>query len=216
MQILHETHALQYELFYQKSLLEMALLVAEAFIHSEPMTINQGFSVDEFANYIKFLGAWTEQEKLTVIARDKQTNELVGALIAGDFASASPLEIDNISDKFKPIMELLEKLEVQYKQDKNIRTGEYLHLYMLAVAPPRRGQKIAQNLIQTCLGYGMKKGYRTALTEATHSISQHIFGKLGFVGRHEMLYKQFTYQGQQVLKSIEGHTGTIFMDKALV
>ncbi|ARV59000.1 hypothetical protein BZZ01_10445 [Nostocales cyanobacterium HT-58-2] len=217
MDLLHETIDVQYELFHPDSRNEMALLVAEAFTHSEPLTINQGFSIDEFADFIRFVGGWAEQEKLTVIARDKQTHKLLGVLISGDFASASYLENYDISDNnFPPIFELLGELEAQYTQGKSIYPGEYLYLYMLAVSPQRRGEKIAQNLVQTSLEYGISKGYRMAVTEATNSTSQHVFRKLGFVDRHEILYKHFTYQGQQVFKSIEKHTGTILMDKALV
>ena len=95
--------------------------------------------------------------------------------------------------------------------------GEYLHLFMIAVNHRHKGRKVAENLTRTCLENGIRKGYHTALTEATGVISQHIFGnKIGFVGRLEIPYKTFVYQGRRVFESIEGHTGTILMDKTLV
>lgn len=219
MKTLQETEKLRYEIFELSSLEQMASIVARAFTRFDPMAIAQKLSLDDFIDYIKLLGKWAEKEKLTVIARDKLTNEVVGVVLAGDFASVSPLtpeNSENISDKFEPIVELLERLETQYKQGKQIRKGEYLHIYMLAVSPNYQGNQIAQNLIEICLKNGIEKGYTCAFTEAANSISQHIFKKLNFQSRHQILYKKFTYRGIPVFANIEGHEGTILMDKRLV
>ncbi|MDJ0588421.1 MAG: GNAT family N-acetyltransferase [Pleurocapsa sp. MO_226.B13] len=182
------------------------------------MAIAQNLSLEEFADYIKLLGKWADKEELTVIARNKSTDEVVGTVIAGDFASDSPLnpeDGDNLSKKFEPIVKLLESLETQYKQGKQIRTGEYLHIYMLAVSPDYQRKKIAQNIIQICLNKGIQSGFTRAFTEAANSISQHIFKKLNFKPRHQISYKEFTDQGIPVFADIEGHEGTILMDKCL-
>ena len=76
---------------------------------------------------------------------------------------------------------------------------------------------MAHNLVQNCLENGIRKGYHTAVAEATGVISQHIFkNRFGFVDRLEIPYKTFVYQGRRVFESIEGHPGTILMDKPLV
>ena len=183
MKILHETETLSYEIFNLNSLNPLANLVGKAFINSDPMAIAQQLSLEEFADYIKLLGEWAEKQKLTIIAKDKLTDEVVGAVLAGDFALDSPLTPENsehISNKFEPIVELLESLETQYKYGKQIRTGEYLHIYMLAVSPKYQGKQIAQNLIRICLDNEVAEGFSWAFTEAANSISQHIFRKLDF------------------------------------
>ena len=43
MKVWHESEDLQYEIFDLNSLYEMAFMVAEAFIYSDPMAIVQGF-----------------------------------------------------------------------------------------------------------------------------------------------------------------------------
>ena len=218
MKTLHETKTLRYEIFDLNSLDRMANVVARAFTQFDPMAIAQNLSLGEFADYIKLLGEWAEGEKLTVIARDKSSDEVVGAVIAGDFASSSPLDPENcasISPKFEPIVELLESLEAQYNQGKRIRAGEYLYVYMLAVSPDYQRQKIAQNLIQICLDNGIEKGFTRAFTEAANSVSQHIFKKLDFQPRHEIFYSEFTYKGVPVFANIEEHEGTILMDRLL-
>jgi hypothetical protein len=50
-----------------------------------------------------------------------------------------------------------------------------LHLFMIAVDHRHKGRKVAHNLVRACLQNGARKGYHTAVTEATGVISQHIF-----------------------------------------
>ena len=213
-----ETETLSYEIFDLKDLDRVADAIGLAFTNSDPMAVTQQLSVNEFADYIKLIGEWIQKQQLTVIAKDKMTDEVAGMVIAGDFADDFPLTPENsqhLSDRLEPIMELLESLEIQYKRGRQIEAGEYLYIHMLAVSPKYQRRKIAQNSVRVCLNHGIERGFTHAFTEAANSVSQHVFSKLGFVPRHEISYQQFTYHGQKVFASIEGHTGTILMDKLL-
>ena len=219
---LSETETLSYEIFDLKDLDRVADLVGKAFTNSDPMAVTQLLSVKEFADYIKLIGGWIQEQQLTVVTKDKSTDEVAGVVIANDFASDFPSDFPltpensrHISDRLEPIMELLESLEAQYKRGKQIEPGEYLYIHMLAVSPEYQRRKIAQNSIQVCLNHGIDRGFSCAFTEAANSVSQHVFGKLGFIPRHQINYQQFTFQGQKVFASIEGDTGTILMDKLL-
>ena len=213
-----ETETLSFEIYNSKDLDRVANVIGEAFFTSDPMAIAQQLSTNELADYVKLIGKWVHKQQLTVVTKDKSTDEVAGVVLASDFASNFPLTSENsqhLSNKFEPIIELLSNLEAQYKHDKQIRAGEYLYIHMLAVSPEYQRRKIAQNSIEVCLNHGIEKGFTYAFTEAANSISQHIFGKLGFIPRHQINYQQFTYQDQKVFASIEGHTGTILMDKLL-
>ena len=215
---LSETETSYYEIFNLNDLDRVADVIGKAFTNSDPMAVTQLLSVKEFADYVKSIGEWMEKQQLTVVTKDKSTDEVAGVVIAGDFASDFSLTPENsqhLSDKLEPIMELLESLEAQYIQGRQIQAGEYLYIHMLAVSPKYQRRKIAQNSIQVCLNHAIEKGFTCAFTEAANSVSQHVFGKLGFVPRHQVSYQQFTYQGQKVFASIEGDTGTILMDKSI-
>ncbi|KAB8335520.1 GNAT family N-acetyltransferase [Scytonema tolypothrichoides VB-61278] len=214
---LRKTERLQYEIFEMESLDATATMVAQSFIHSDPMAVVQKFSITEFAHYVLQLCAAVAEQGLTIIAREHQNHEVVGVLIAGDFVADSSLKIEKLNedDKFQPIMQLFEQLQTQYMLGKRIDKGEYLHLHMLAVAPEYRGEKIAQNLVKICVENAANAGYQIAFAEAANSISQQVFRNCGFVARHEILYKQYTYHNMPIFGSIEGHSGTILMDKEL-
>ncbi|QDL10592.1 hypothetical protein DP113_24135 [Brasilonema octagenarum UFV-E1] len=213
---LRKTERLQYDIFEMESLDATATMVAQSFIHSDPMAIVQKFSIREFAHFVRQLCVGVAEQGLTIVAKNHQNNEVVGVVIAGDFVTDSSLKIEKFGeDKFQPIMELFEQLQTQYMLGKQIDKNEYLHLHMLAVAPEYRGEKIAHSLVKICVENAANAGYRIAFAEAANSISQHVFKNCGFVAHHEILYKQYTYDNVPIFGSIEGHSGTILMDKAL-
>ena len=173
-------------------------------------------SLEEFADFVRLLGPKVEQEGLTVIARNQDTNQIIGAIVNDDFAIDPPEEMRPLGDNFEPLWAVLDELDSQYKMGRILPSGEYLHFFLLAVDPLQSGKNIAKNLVQTCLENGIRKGYKTGIVEATGVVSQHIFRKFGFVDRFEAPYKTFTFQGRPVFESIKDHHGIILMDKALI
>src|SRR5262249_51422356 len=213
MTLLRKGRGVQYELFDMHALDEMAPMVAEAFNRHEPMTVAQDVPFQEFVDFVKLLAPKAQQEELTVLARDQETGQVIGAMIADDFASAPPEGMGLLGAAFAPILALLGELDEQYKKGRSPRLGEYLHLFMIAVDHRHQGRKVAQNLVRACLENGARKGYHTAVTEATGVISQHIFrSRFGFRDRLEIPYKTFVYEGRPVFASIGGHPGPILMD----
>ena len=217
MKLLSKVQGVQYELFEIYALGEMAPMIAEAFNRYEPMTVARNVPFQEFVDFVKLLAPKALQEELTVLARDQETGQVIGAMIADDFASTPPEDLGLLGQAFAPIFALLGELDDQYKKGRTLRLGEYLHLFMIAVDHRHKGRKVAQNLVRACLKNGARQGYHTAVTEATGVITQHIFrSRFGFRDRLEIPYKTFVYEGRPVFASIEGHTGTILMDKTPV
>ena len=214
--VLNEAEGVQYELFDISDLHEMAVMTAEAFARYEPITTALSIPSEDFIDFVKLRWTKAEQEELTVIARNQDTNQIIGAMVADDFALEPPEEIRHLGDNFGPVWAILDDLDSQYKQGRILPKGEYLHLLLLAVDHRQTGKNVAKNLLQTCLENGAGKVYRTGVAEATGLVSQHICRKFGFVDRFEIPYKTFTFQGKRVFESIEGHRSIILMDKALV
>ena len=213
MTLPQEIFGVSYEPLDTDSSDQAALVVAQAFAGYEPMAVAQKISVHEFAAHLRSLGPVLAEEGLTVIARDRQAGEIIGALVTRDFA---PTIASEGGEGTGAIDALLNALSQPYIQTRTIRAGAYLLLNLLAVSDRHKGRSVAYNMVRLCLENGMKKGYTNAVTEATGLISQHIFRKCGFVERHEIVYKDFTYEGENSFESIEGHPSAILMDKALV
>jgi ribosomal protein S18 acetylase RimI-like enzyme len=158
---------------------DMVRLLGEVFAHRDPPAVALDLTPAEFEAFVRLFCPRAAAEGLTVVAR-AETGEMVGALLAEDSASASPQGLDTLSAKFDPIFDLLGQLDAEYRRDRTVRPGEWLHLFLLGVAPRFSGQGIAQGLVAACLANGAARQYRVAVTEATNRTSQHIFRKQGF------------------------------------
>jgi ribosomal protein S18 acetylase RimI-like enzyme len=73
---------------------------------------------------------------------------------------------------------------------------------MLAVDLQFDGKGIAQSLVERCLENGARKGYRRAVTEATGSISQRVFRKLGFEERFRTRYRDFRLRSAKTVSLV--------------
>jgi ribosomal protein S18 acetylase RimI-like enzyme len=194
---------------------QLVHLVARTFSADEPMGVAVGLHAPDVERFLEAAGEQILSDGLTMVARDAETGRLAGALITDDFASPLPAELESLSDKLLPIFSLLGGLHEEYRQGRTLSSGQYLHPFMLATDKRYRGRGVAQKLVAASLENGASLGFRQAVTEATGVISQHIFRKAGFVERFRTRYATFRHAGATPFASIQGHEGTILMDKAL-
>ena len=149
-----------------------------------------------------------------IVAHSQETKKIIGVLLANDWGAISSEEIALPTEKFNPILALLDGLDTQYKQEKSIGVNEYLHHEFLAVSQHHRGKNIAHNLVELAIENAINKGYRMAVVTANNPTSQHIHRKYGFQDCVDISYKTFTYKGQKVFASLEGKC--ILMDRSLI
>ncbi len=194
---------------------EIINLLASVFSQSEPPAVAMGLSFADMKQFLQLVVPSVIPDGVTIISRSTSRGELAGALLTDDFASPLDLDMSRISHRFSPILSMLERLDEQFRKGKTVSAGNYLHLFMLAVNAQFAGQGIAQELVKTCIDNGSRKGYRTALTEATGKISQHVFRKTGFADRFSVFYRDFLYENKAVFGSIKEHEKAILMDRSL-
>jgi GNAT superfamily N-acetyltransferase len=120
---------------------------------------------------------------------------MVGALLTADFIAPPPAGTEPVNEKFLPVFTLIDQLDAQYQRDKTLEPGTHLHLLLLGVARPFTGRQVAQHLIAACEENGRRKGYRAAVTEASGSVSQHIFRKQGYADHFQISYQDYRYEG---------------------
>jgi ribosomal protein S18 acetylase RimI-like enzyme len=194
---------------------EIVRLLAAVFSKSEPPAMAMGLSLQEMEIFLQLFVPRAIVEGLTLIARSGDTGKLAGAVLTDDFASPPALDLNQISTKFLPIFSMLETLDEQFRSERTISVGEFLHLYMLGVDGRFAGRGIGQGLVSARLDNGIRRGYRTAVTEATGKVSHHLFRKQGFVDRFSVSYRDFLYEDKLVFAAIQGHEQATLMDKTL-
>ena len=191
---------------------EMCHLLSEAFSRRDPPALAMGITAAEFEAMVRLYCDAAANDGLTVIARSSDTGKLAGALLTEDAATPQPDGIDRLSSKFHPVFEILGEL---YEGIEPAAKNERLHLFLLGVDESFAGRGIAKQLVRECMWNGHRRGYCTAVAEATNPISQSVFRKLGFSDRASRSYKDFRYHGQAVFASIAESGGPILMDKPI-
>jgi len=192
---------------------DMGRLLAESFTQHDPPAVAVGLTPDEFEAFVELWSPTAGVDGLTIVARDVATGQLAGALLTDDAASPPPQGLDAVSEKFDPIFDLLGQIDAEYRNERTIELGQTLHLFLLGVADQFTRRMIGQHLVAACLANGAIRGYRSAVTEATNPVSQHIFGRLGFKKRAARSYREYRLDGAPVFASISEHGGPMTMDR---
>ena len=190
-------------------------LLAKVFSAAEPPAVAMGLTVPDLEEFVGLLCPRAVEEALTIIARDQESGEIAGAMLTDDFAIPPEIATADLSDKFLPILAILDTLDEQYRKGRAIGVGEYLHLFMLAVDRRYSGRGIAKQLVSACLENGRVKGYKYAVTEATGTISQRVFRQLGFREQGRVAYQEYQYERRAVFASIREHEAAILMDRRI-
>ena len=207
--------ALRYEVAATRDIDEIAILLAETFALHDPPAVAMGITPADFIHLARAIAAHALPSGLTIITRSVANGEMLGALLTEDPASPAPLESAALSPKFSPIFAILAQLDASYRRGEPPRAGECLHLFLLGVAPAGAGHGIAQRLVAACLENGRRLSYRTAVTEATNRVSQHVFRKAGFSERVRGSYGEFRFEGKTPFRSIAAEGGPVLMDRAI-
>jgi ribosomal protein S18 acetylase RimI-like enzyme len=207
--------SIEYSVCCSSDVDEMAKLLARVFTRSDPPAVATGLTAREFEAFVRVFCPSAESEGLTIVARLAGSGELVGALLTEDSSSVPPPAVEQLSPKLDPIFDILGELDAEYRGDSEVHHGEQLHLFLLGVSERVAGRGVAQELVRECLDNGSQLGYRSAVTEATNRVSQHIFRKAGFVDRVQREYGAHVFEGRAVFESIAEHGGPILMDRTL-
>ena len=211
----HQHKGIAYGFAEESDLEDMTRLLGAVFSQHDPPAVATGVTPMEFEAFVRLLCPHIASAGLTIVGRTVETGELAGALLTEDSASPPASGVERLSQRFEPVFDILGQLDTDYRQGKPAVLGESLHLFLLGVAQAFGGHGVAQQLVASCLENGVRRGYRTAVTEATNSVSQHIFRKQGFVDRVQRTYRDHRYEGKAYFAAIDGHVGPILMDRTL-
>ena len=215
MIVVADVQDIQYGLLESADLEELIELLADVFSRFDPPAAAAGLSFDDARALVRLFAQRAPYDALTIVAREQSSGKLIGAMLTDDFATPPPGGVDNLSEHFHPIAALLDGLDEQYRKTRRVVPGEILHLFMLGVSPEFGGKGIAHTLVQLTLDNGKRNSYKTAITEATGNVSQHIFRKLGFIEQFCTAYKEFHYHGKQIFETIVEHDAVILMERKL-
>lgn len=214
MNFLTEKNGIIYEVFRENDMEQTIACIIETFSRKEPMVIALGIIPDENLFFVKIVCEKAVKDGLSIVAKDKVTGKVIGFCLSEDLESEPPEGFDKINMKIHPILELLTRLDEEYKKSRKVIKGKFFHLYMVGVSEPFEKQNIGTTLLDENLKLAKLKNFSVAIAEATGSVSQHIIRyKLEFNEMFAIDYKSFKYKGKNVFKNIENSPSCILLEK---
>ncbi|CAM2005848.1 GNAT family N-acetyltransferase [Acanthopleuribacter pedis] len=210
-------HDIVFEVVDQRNMHDAAALVARVFARDEPLVRFLGISEEEMFAFTSQYYPKIAAEGLSLIARDVATRAVIGARICEDSAIPAPDGlITELSPKFDPLFACLEQLGSDYFTEYQPKPGECAHMFMVAVADDYTNMGIAPRMNRLFFEMARERGYRRLVTEPTGNISQHILrDKMGFEVLVKLAYRDFSFNGEKVFASIEGHDYAMLMEKRI-
>jgi ribosomal protein S18 acetylase RimI-like enzyme len=185
-------------------------VLVDAFTRREPLGQAARIAAPDFDALLRVLAPKIVPEQLTIVARNT-AGEIVGVMLNEDSGTPPPDGLDTLSRSFVPIWDFLHELEVEHRAGgREPRPGEWLHLFLLAVAEEVCGRGVAQGMVAKSLENAKGRGYSTAVVEATGPASQNIFRKLGFTDRVRR-----PYAGHPIFGTVAHAGGTVLMERTL-
>ncbi|CAM3548861.1 GNAT family N-acetyltransferase [Parendozoicomonas haliclonae] len=193
---------------------DVASLIVSVFMEREPLAMLDSSDGNEFKVYLTNLGTRAAQTGMSLVARCRFSNRVVGAVICADLAGAHHGE-DEGGDA-DPIEVMVEKLNSDYFGQTSPESGQYFSIKFIAASADFTGQGMVTDLIEQSLQIAQEKGFVFAHTEASGNISQHMFmNKFGFVEKNAIAYSEFTLNDAQPFAAVQGHKGIKLLIKSL-
>ena len=187
---------------------EVASMTAKAFSKGPLIVTDSAYSEDDdFERYLVYVADKCSDEKLGLIAKCKETDQIIGSLLACDLADTWNDENFRKEAEDDPMISMLYKINKEYFKDADIEKNEYLNIKFLAVSGAYAGRGIAAELVKESLKLASERGYKFAHTESTGIGSQRVFiNKLGFEEKGEIDCNSFVFEGRTPFSSSEGRT----------
>lgn len=178
-------------------------LATEVFI--ENSTLHKALEIDlkTYRDYLQPCFNAMIAEGISVVAFDRETEAMLGCLIATDFYQHLEPQISP-GDPFAPLAALGAALGRQYKLMRTIAPGDVVLVDMGAVSTNAAGKGVYQLMRNALHQLAKDRGFHSVVGELSSSSTQHVvLNKLGHQKRAEVIFANFTFEGGYPFRSIK-------------
>lgn len=194
---------------------EASECLAKGFLR-EPMTESLKISYEEMLGFCQPVVSKASKLGLSVIAKDIETDKIVGLTINKDFLNSPTEENVTLNKKLFPIFKLLDDLDKKYQQSNEVDVNEVFHTLMIAVNSDIKTRNLSSKLLSRSLENAVNNGFKKTVMEATSSISQHIaLNKFSYKEFHSINYSDFSYKNKNTFRHINSVSSCKLLYKEL-
>lgn len=165
-----------------------ARLYTEVFLADEPTTRISGM---DFPGFFPFAEAYVKilaRKKLSFIAREIETGEIVGFIFSLDLTDDPEQEepiMKEFLSHFRGTVAMLDELEARYFNHETLLPGSVFHVFQIGVRRGFRERGTAKTMIHQTVSHARDLGFSQVAADCTGPVSKQAFDRCGF---HEVCY----------------------------
>ncbi|NER25384.1 MAG: hypothetical protein F6J96_32755 [Symploca sp. SIO1C2] len=202
-----EKDGIIYELLQEKDLEKTIACVTDVFTSREPLTTALELTQDEFYPFAKMFCDKAVEDQLSYITKDAATDEVIGFLIAEDLIQEPDFQesyhrLFQELVKIQPLIDVVDKLEEKYLENKKITKGEVFHMFLGGIQQSYEHRGIPEIALEELLESAQKRNYRAAIIEVSGLHSQRNMLQAGFQEKCSIDYQDYTYEGKRVFAGL--------------
>jgi len=167
----HNTRCIEISRMTQDVSQEAFSLACEVFVKASPLHTAMKVTIEEYRDYMALSFVKMRTQNLSLIATDTKNNDLVGCIVACDYATQGQCTVE-VPQSLKPINALLNTLDEKYRQDRRLQKGQCLLVDMAVVTPSARGQGIYRRLREAAHQIGREAGFSCVVGELSSTTTQ--------------------------------------------
>jgi amino acid adenylation domain-containing protein len=202
--------------FEEKYLEQTATLVSESFTTRSPLELALAIKKEEFSLFADRVCRKSLSEKLSSVAVDRMSGNVLGFCLCEDFASSLVVYFE-IPEFLNPIFTLLDSLDKMYiKSYGDVKVGEIFHVFMTGTSDDVESSAIAFALEKNILEVAKKMNYNRIVTTCTNSVTAYIAKDLEYQRKYAVSYPSFEFNGKRIFANVPApHQEAVLFEKIL-
>lgn len=195
----------QYRMLDRQFANEAIEVMTNTFCDYEPMTKFIDVTYDEFRPFAEIVIAKAIEDKLSVVALDK--GRVVACTAVEDLVDPAPLDLNQLTPKFKYIFGLLENISGPFFKDKQINKNQIAHLFITAVHPDYFHHGLSRQVNFQSIFLAESRQYDLMLSELTNwynekGLTKYLQYEKRCIG--SMIYDEYELDGYRPFKGLAG------------
>lgn len=199
----HHTSNIEIKRLTSESAADAFSLACEVFVDASVLHSATGVTIEEYQNYMNdsFDAMW--RQGLSLVACNRQTNELIGCLVACDYLTQGQ-NLSSIPDRLKPVNALLNRLDEMYQEFRDVKPAQCMLVDMAVVSPAARGKGIYKKLREAVHKIGREEGFSVVVGELSSAATQALcVNQLQHKICAEIEYSSFMYEDHYPFSAIK-------------
>ncbi|EDV19987.1 uncharacterized protein TRIADDRAFT_61576 [Trichoplax adhaerens] len=215
-------YPIRYSIMEEHEIDEAAAMMAKSFIEQNEMYKTRGITVDDYLESVIHECRMSVEDKLSIIARDMETNQIIGVAVAYSYNKALQSFAENEEttqpkEALAPVMDCMLRLVEKVEQMESFNPDKTVIIDDVAAV---RGEKYTGKLVGfLCAGLVkalcVRLGYSYLLTVVLNPVMQRRVRSLGYKLLHSLKLDEYIYRGEKVFSNLveKGyHSGQIFVN----